>query len=209
MIILSHRGDWRSAEDKNSIAALQRSFVNGFGTETDIRDRAGELVISHDPPVGNALLVAELFQCYRELDSSLTLALNIKSDGLQQRLADLIKEYGIDNYFVFDMSVPDALGYLRLELNAYTRHSEFEKTCSFYDQAVGVWMDMFERDWIDPSAIRRHLDDGKQVCLVSPDLHKRDHLQFWDMLRQSDIVDSDQLMLCTDHPHDAARHFGG
>ena len=29
---------------------LRRSFDLGFGTETDVRDRGGELVISHDPP---------------------------------------------------------------------------------------------------------------------------------------------------------------
>ena len=47
MVILSHRGYWKDAR-KNSVDAFKASFVREFGTETDIRDYNGELVISHD-----------------------------------------------------------------------------------------------------------------------------------------------------------------
>ena len=48
MEIISHRGYWFKNSEKNSDLAFRRSFSLSFGTETDIRDFDGELVISHD-----------------------------------------------------------------------------------------------------------------------------------------------------------------
>lgn len=41
MKILSHRGYWKNKQEKNSIAAFDRSFLNSYGLETDLRDVAG------------------------------------------------------------------------------------------------------------------------------------------------------------------------
>lgn len=38
MIIISHRGFWKNIEEKNSIKAFERSFINSYGLETDLRD---------------------------------------------------------------------------------------------------------------------------------------------------------------------------
>ena len=54
--ILAHRGFWTEPAEKNSREALERAFREGFGIETDIRDRNGALVVSHDPPVGDGLM---------------------------------------------------------------------------------------------------------------------------------------------------------
>ena len=55
MKILSHRGYWKTAEEKNTATAMHRSFSLGFGTETDVRDYNGKLVISHDIPDSSAI----------------------------------------------------------------------------------------------------------------------------------------------------------
>ena len=92
MKILSHRGYWKSDNEKNTRIAFERSFLLGFGTETDIRDLNGELVISHDPPVSerNYVTAIDFFKLYKSLGDGLQLALNIKSDGLQEKLMKLI-----------------------------------------------------------------------------------------------------------------------
>ncbi|MFG6652729.1 hypothetical protein ACGYN7_08905 [Campylobacter jejuni] len=41
MKILSHRGYWKNKQEKNSIAAFDRSFLNSYGLETDLRDVGG------------------------------------------------------------------------------------------------------------------------------------------------------------------------
>ena len=50
MQVISHRGYWKTAAEKNTATAFARSFEMGFGTETDVRDLNGLLVISHDMP---------------------------------------------------------------------------------------------------------------------------------------------------------------
>ena len=138
----------------------------------------------------------------------LPLALNIKADGLQSLLQLALARYKIENYFLFDMSVPDAMYSLKQNLRVFTRHSDVEPIPAFYTQAAGVWMDVFfDETWFKPSVIADHLQAGKQVCLVSPELHKRPHIPFWEHLRAHPVHHSDQLILCSDLPETAAEFF--
>ena len=205
MTLLSHRGYWKSTDEKNAPSAFKRSFSAGFGTETDLRDASGKLVVSHDPPTSGELLFEGLLEIYREYGFGLPLALNVKADGLQAQAKELLDRFGVENYFFFDMSVPDALGYLNRGLHSFTRKSEYETTPSFYDRAGGVWVDMFLSDWVEESDIAPYLSDGKKVCLVSPDLHRRDPLLFWERVRSWDCVDNSDLMICTDRPEEARK----
>lgn len=41
MQIFSHRGYWKNKQEKNSIVAFDRSFLNSYGLETDLRDMGG------------------------------------------------------------------------------------------------------------------------------------------------------------------------
>ncbi|NJM39145.1 MAG: hypothetical protein HC845_15550 [Akkermansiaceae bacterium] len=208
MKILSHRGYWKSPEEKNLNSAFERSFALGFGTETDIRDLKRSLVISHDMPEEGCLTARELFEIHQRINPSVLLALNIKADGLQAPLSALIEEYAIKDYFLFDMSVPDALVCLRHGLKCFTRQSEYEPDPAFYSQAEGVWIDGFHGEWWEKELIQRHLDSGKRVCIVSPELHKRPHLPLWEKLSGWDCAFSTSVMLCTDFPEAAKEMFG-
>jgi len=203
MQILSHRGYWKSPEEKNTEIAFRRSFAMGFGTETDVRDCAGKLLISHDPPKGTEVTLEEMLTYYSDAKATFPLALNIKADGLQKPLLDALLGFGVENFFAFDMSVPDALVTARHGLRFFTRQSELETAPALYDKAAGVWVDMFFGDWVDEAAIAPHLLAGKQVCLVSPDLHKRPHLAFWERMASWSCRDDAKLLLCTDHPEEA------
>jgi hypothetical protein len=207
MQILSHRGFWQENSEKNQAIAFHRSFSLGYGTETDLRDLAGEIVISHDPPLGGEITLESFFQLYCEHDDNLTLALNIKSDGLQAELKSLIKKYSIKNYFVFDMSVPDARQWLNFGVRFFTRQSEFETIPYFQQQAAGVWLDCFLSDWICEKVIDKYLQQDMQVCIVSPDLHKREYYNFWKYLQTINVINNDNLMICTDHPEEASTFF--
>ncbi len=193
-------------EEKNSFESFKRAFDAGHGLETDVRDYAGDLVIAHDPATASAQRMEALFELYSKSNHQLPLALNIKADGLSGRLKSLLQRHDIKNYFCFDMSVPETLNYRRAGLRFFTRESEYEPAPVLYSEAAGVWMDMFQSDWITPAAVAMHLEAGKQVALVSPELHKREHLPFWISLRDSPVAKNPQLFLCTDFP-DAAREF--
>lgn len=196
-IILAHRGWWRTPPEKNTPDAILRAYEAGYGVETDVRDHNGELVLAHDPPRGEGLtpfewVVAEFVRAGQPG----ALAINIKADGLHEPLLAMLTHHGVERAFVFDMAVPDALGYLARGVRTFTRHSEIEPLPAFYERAHGVWMDCFEGDWIGEADIRAHINAGKQVALVSPELHGRNHLAAWRAWAEIDAP----YMVCTDFP---------
>jgi glycerophosphoryl diester phosphodiesterase len=208
MIILSHRGYWLSAHEKNCQVAFERSFSLGFGIETDVRDFNGQLVISHDTAKSNAMPLEAFFALYLKYRDRPKLALNIKADGLQDELHRQIAAFGIDNYFLFDMAVPDGLGYLRRGMTVYTRHSEYEPIPPYYKLASGVWLDEFDGHWLSDEVIKDHIEAGKNVCIVSPELHNRSHKMEWAQYKELEQrLGKDRLMLCTDLPEQAKGFF--
>jgi hypothetical protein len=201
--ILSHRGYWKEAAEKNTPTAFRRSFDLGFGTETDVRDANGVLVISHDMPQGGETTLDEFIAFYAE--SNLPLAINIKADGMADALTQKFAQANIANWFAFDMAVPDMRGYLRAGAPTFARMSEVERDPPWLDQAAGVWLDAFETQWWDAEALEALLAQ-KRVCVVSPELHRRDPDSVWRMLKPFGA--NDALMLCTDRPEEARDFFG-
>lgn len=206
MDIISHRGFWLDPSEKNSMLAFCRSFESGFGIETDIRDYKGKIVISHDLPTGKEIYFTDLLDKYLSYKNpNLTLALNIKADGLQSLLKKTLLEYEINNYFIFDCSVPDLLGYTNLALNSYTRQSDIEVSPSLYDRCQGIWLDAFVSDWYKEDTIKTHLINGKKVCIVSPELHNRNPERLWNIAKN--ISPTRGFALCTDFPKRAFEFF--
>jgi len=127
---------------------------------------------------------------------------------LQVELKSILQKYKIDNYFFFDMSVPDTLGYIKHGLNIFTRQSEYEQIPSFYQEAKGIWLDEFYTHWINSQIIEEHLNNNKKICIVSPDLHKRDYIQEWQEYKEIESkFKNANLMLCTDQIEEARRFF--
>ena len=206
MIILSHRGAWTRIEEKNTLSALARSRQLGFGTETDIRDDRGRLVVSHDPPGGAEAGIDDLLALFA--DSGLWLALNVKSDGIGPLMAESCRRHCFTRWFAFDMSVPQMIQYRRAGLPFFSRHSDWEPRPSCYDDCAGIWLDAFDGEWYGADVVRRHLAAGKRVCVVSPELHGRAHAPLWAMLGESGLDRDDRVKLCTDHPVEARAAFG-
>jgi hypothetical protein len=208
--ILAHRGFWRDPAEKNSIGALERALRAGYGIETDLRDLAGELVVSHDPPLPGALPLSQFLDLYAALGSHATLALNVKADGLAPMLRQALAIRGIGRYFTFDMAIPDALHYLALGMPAFTRSSEYEEPPAFLDRAAGLWMDGFSSAWVPATSVAARLAAGTTIALVSPELHHRPHRDAWAAWRPVFAVHRGpaRIMLCTDFPEEAAAFFG-
>lgn len=197
-----------STEEKNHEAAFRRSFELGFGTETDVRDSLGQLVISHDPVGGDSLLLQDFLAIHAEYGGCLPLALNIKSDGLQDLLLESVARFDLENFFVFDMSVPDCLSYAKKDIPFYSRMSEYELQPALIDKASGIWLDAFESAWFNLNTLKPFLSMGIPICFVSPELHNRDPWLFWEWLKNTFAEENDcSLLLCTDLPEKASAYF--
>ena len=208
MEILAHRGYWRSPDEKNSETAFRRAFEGGFGVETDLRDFGRQMVISHDIPGPSAMPLSAFLELYLACGGMHTLALNVKADGLQEPIEEALLTYGIRNYFLFDMSVPDTLGYLARGLATFTRRSEYEAGSALDDRADGLWLDALEEGWVSLAMIVEALGRGRSIAIVSPELHRRPHRAAWEQWGEAmSRRQGGRVMLCTDYPTEAEAFF--
>ena len=209
MQIIAHRGFWKTQEERNSRVALERAMEYGYGFETDFRDYGGKVLISHNPPVGDELTADELFRLYATSGLKGTLALNIKADGLQDMMLELLDKYGIEDYFLFDMSVCDTIPYIERKMKIASRSSEFEPYLPFYKDSEVVWVDYFDGRTNIVDELRKYIADGKMPCVVSPELHGLPYEAMWQILNEQ-IVNGkivNDIMLCTDVPDKAEQYF--
>jgi hypothetical protein len=212
MEIIAHRGLWYSDDEKNTKSAFEICFGKYLGTETDVRDSLGDLVICHDIPAPGKshLTLSELLSMYSLIfknKNKPTLALNIKSDGLGDLLLQLLKSYPQVIYFCFDMSVPELFRYIKSGLISFTRQSEFEKYPSLYEESAGIWMDIFTTEWFSADIVKQHIANGKRLSFVSSELHKRDENTLWSFIKENNFHLSESLILCTDFPEKAKQFF--
>lgn len=143
--ILAHRGFWKEETEKNTKIAFERAFNSGFGIETDLRDIKGEIVISHNMPQGREMEFEDLLKLLDGRD--LTLALNIKADGMADEIKRLLEKYKVSNYFTFDMSIPEMVYQHKTGLKLFTGQSDIMPHPIMLDNATGVWLDSFYSDW--------------------------------------------------------------
>lgn len=230
--IIEHRTGWCESLSTFNDKSLQntkqgfiKSFSRGNGVETDIRDIKGDLVISHDMPSGNELSFEDMLKIYNKYNCKGILALNVKCDGMQNKIKDLLTKYSIENYFMFDMSIPDSLGYLEKEIISFVRDSEHEvnpkeSTPIIYRNSQGVWIDQFKNGnptRINYNLVKDYLDDGKYISIVSPELHpwgrtdemlyKKAWVVYKDIFSKLSNKEILKVSICTDFPEQATNFF--
>lgn len=159
------------AHRRNTVAELQATPTH-YGVEVDIRSCGQRLVIHHDPFLDGEDFVAWLGH-YRHS----TLILNVKEEGLEQRLLNLMAARGIEDFFFLDQSFPFLIKTARQgERRCAVRVSEYEQidtALSLAGKIDWVWVDCFTRFPLsDSEALKLH-EAGFKFCLVSPELQQR------------------------------------
>jgi len=206
MEIICHRGLWHQPEEQNNISAFIRAHESGFGVELDVRDRDSQIVIAHNSPNNESVLFSVyLDELNHKKHTNHTIAINIKADGLSGEIKSLIVKYNLSNYFTFDMSIPEMLRYKNARLNYFPRLSEYETKFIMMDNASGIWLDAFKSEWYNKEYIDKLMRTDKHICVVSPELHGRDHTHQWALIKG--FNDQNNLMLCTDKPNEAKEYF--
>lgn len=155
---------------RNTIQELAQTPFE-YGVEIDIRSQGNELILQHDPCLSGERLT-DWLHAFRHQ----TLILNVKEEGLEQRLIDLMSAQGIEDYFLLDQSFPFLIKYAEaLRGRSAVRVSEYEsiETALCLAGRVGwVWIDCFTRFPLDEIAYQKLKNANFKLCLVSPELHR-------------------------------------
>lgn len=170
-----------------------------FGVEMDVRSYGDELILHHDPYVRG-----ESLEPWLEAYAHGTLILNVKEEGLEQRLIALMQKHGIARYFFLDQSFPFLMRTARAgERRCAVRVSEYESL----DTALGIapwidwaWIDCFTRFPLDRAQADQLQAAGLKLCLVSPELQGRDPAEIGQL---RDLLDSQGIQaeaVCTKRP---------
>lgn len=160
------------AHRKNTIAELEATPTH-YGVEVDIRSYDDQLIIHHDP-----FVKGESFEKWLAAYRHGTLILNVKEEGLEQRLIELMKSHQIEDYFFLDQSFPFLVKWSRLgEHRCAVRVSEFESVetaLSLAGKVDWVWVDCFTHFPLREDEAFHLQEAGFKLCLVSPELQGRD-----------------------------------
>jgi hypothetical protein len=144
-----------------------------FGVEIDIRSNGDQLYLCHDPfSSGDSL------EEWLELYNHGTLILNVKEEGLEDRLIELMQKFSIDDYFFLDQSFPFLIkSASKGENKCAVRVSEFENietAMKLSGKIDWVWVDCFTRFPLTAKDAKRlQIDGGFKLCFVSPELQGR------------------------------------
>jgi len=184
---------------RNTIEDLDATHVE-YGVEVDIRSNGNDLIIHHDP-LCSGLLFRDWLKFYRHG----TLILNVKEEGLESCLVDLMREKGIVNYFFLDQSFPFLLKWAKFgESRCAVRVSEYESietALSLSGIVTWVWLDCFTKFPIRIADYNTLKGAGFKLCLVSPELQGRD--ADTEILHMANFLNDNRMVMdavCTKRP---------
>jgi hypothetical protein len=175
------------------LGALPRQY----GVEIDIRQWGKELILQHEP-----FMNGEKFEDYLKNYRHAFMILNIKCERVEHKVLELIKKYKVKRYFFLDSSFP-MIHFLSKqgEKNIALRYSEFEgldTVLAMKGKVKWVWVDCFTRFPINHATYKKIKNAGYKLCLVSPELVKRDKdIEDYGKLLRSNNIFFDAI--CTKH----------
>ena len=164
MIIIRHR--------VNKISDLV-SIPPDQGVEIDLRSFGGELILEHDPFRNGEKFIDWISYFHHK-----QLVLNVKEEGLEKTIVEILEDLKISSYFFLDQSFPSLYKLSRIMPGICSaRVSEYEPIQSAILLKPGwIWFDSHTGNWdyLDRSfdAIRK---TPIKTCLVSPELQRPEY----------------------------------
>ena len=191
MIFIRHR---RNTEEELAETSTDH------GAEIDIRSQGEHLMLHHEP-----YEMGTRFDSWLENYRHKTLILNVKEEGLEDRVLELMTKHGIEDFFFLDQSFPFLVKTSHTgESRCAVRVSEFETidtAMSLAGKVEWVWVDCFTRFPLDQESASRLKEAGFKFCIVSPELQGRMELsdthEIASAMRDAGIVPD---AICTKSP---------
>lgn len=222
MDILAHRANLHGPDHatENSLDACAAALAQGFGLEIDVRrDPSNRFYISHDPArwtQANALeTYASVFAAARQQ----RIAVNAKELGYLRELAELIETRVFGPralLFDFELLEPATPGASQRAIRAIASGTAVPLASRLSDrgepvaQCLGIpgevaWADEFDRFWLTRAEVEALRVAGREVVVISPELHGFDHAA--RRRRWADFKTWGVDCICTDFPIEAREFF--
>ena len=171
-----------------------------LGVEVDIRSNAKDLIIHHDP-----FSKGELFEEWLAHYQHGTLILNVKEEGLEDRLLKLMSRFGIKDFFFLDQSFPflrktASLGEFRCAVRI-SEYEHIETALSLSGMVKWAWIDCFTRFPLTHEDAKKLQENGFKLCFVSPELQGRtDRSQVIEFRSEIESKNIKGDAVCTKYP---------
>lgn len=167
MLFIAHR--------INSIELLKQVPYE-YGVEIDLRDTPeGDLILRHDPFTNKNDESTTMFIDWCRYYNHAILICNIKSEGIEWKVKEILNKFNIKSYFFLDSSIPMIMKLIKSgEDNIAIRYSEVEHDVSFFiGKCKWLWVDCFTKY----PEIQNEYKTVFKICIVGPTLQGHN----WDI----------------------------
>lgn len=158
MIIIKHR--------INNIKKLL-SLSCKFGAEIDLRSERNKIYLHHDPFVKGVI-----FEKWLKNYKHKIIVLNVKEEGLEKKILQILKRNKIKNFFFHDQTFSSMLK-IATFTKVSIRLSEFEELKNFKEilkKVKWVWIDHFTKFELSKKNYSLIKKNKAKICIVSPEL---------------------------------------
>lgn len=166
----------RIFQHRRNSEQLLRATPRKYGVEIDLRSNGSDLIVHHDP-----FAPGELFTDWLRSYSHSGIILNVKEEGLEENILDLMERFGISEFFFLDQSFPFLLRTATAgERRCCVRFSEYESIQTVFSLTglvEWVWVDCFSRLPLTVAQFKELKQRGFMLCFVSPELQGRNSWQ--------------------------------
>ena len=203
MIIVNHR--------INTIEKLKVCKKN-LGCEIDIRNHGKNLILNHDAFDENG----DNFEKWLDYYQHKFLIINVKEEGLESKIFNILRKKNITKYFILDETMPFILKYANMghsdfalrisEIENYLTAIKIKNFLKNKKKIKWIWLDTFSTLPISKGIFNTLKKNKYKICLVSPELHFLNDRKKWTKLIdnfQKKLV-KDKLkpdMVCTNNPN--------
>jgi hypothetical protein len=162
MIIIKHR--------VNTSKELKKLSHN-FGVEIDLRSNNQNIYLHHDP-FKNGELFSKWIKNYKHK----LIVLNVKEEGLEEKIIKILKKNKIKNFFFHDQTFSSMLKNMyKTKVSArYSEYEELKKTYKLFNQIKWLWIDNFTELKIEKKFYQFLKKKNVKICIVSPELVQKD-----------------------------------
>ena len=181
----------------NTLEALNNTNIK-YGVEIDLRSYKNSIYLHHDPFKKGVLFTKWIKKFRHRL-----IVLNVKEEGLEKKILEILKINKVKKFFFHDQSFSSLINNMK-KTKVSIRYSEFEllnNTNYLFKYIKWVWIDNFFKLKLDKKFLIYLKKKKIKVCIVSPELINKNRIKEIKQVsiflkKNSFLVDA----ICTKNP---------